>query len=583
MKKTIILIAAAVAALQARAQEPQSDLNRQMDVTREYEPTVNEARKLDVKPNMVDTVALRPEFSYGIHPSPIGYGFEVTPIRPVSVNLDNFRQLTPLYVRAGLGVPFQSVLDAYIATTGKTNGKWGGYVNHYGSWSDIKNVNGLKTPAAQTFNSAGVFGEHRFGRFGIGGEIGYDYDKVSRYGYDRDLLISPDRFDASSAALRQNFSTVRGRLDFGHSFEDLSRFNVRFGVEGAYFQDHFDMKETDVKAYLELGKRFGRLHEVTLRAGYDYYKGSGGLADYKDNVISVRPMYRLRGGKAEFALGANIVFDDNGEDNETSFFPLLEFTWRAAKGFTPYLKVDGQYVNNGYRATAARNPYVLQGAYGANTSEYNGRIGIRGSSRSSFSYDVFGGYSGYRNMNFFTNFVYAPESDAGALPGNVFVPLGEDVWMWTLGGELEGRISGSFGIEFGMQYRWYKEAGDLYDMDNGEPMGAVYRGLPDLTGRIALKYSYRDKLVVRAGVDVCGPRDFTVLGMAVNGFGEQALFYGKNHVDMQYDVHLGAEYNISKKIGVFVEGRNLANQKLFRYNLYPSLGVNFLAGVKLQF
>ena len=61
MKKTIILIAAAVAACPAWAQKPEEgDLNRQMEVTRDYEPTVNEASKLNVKPEMNDTVELRP-------------------------------------------------------------------------------------------------------------------------------------------------------------------------------------------------------------------------------------------------------------------------------------------------------------------------------------------------------------------------------------------------------------------------------------------------------------------------------------------------------------------------------------------
>lgn len=57
----------------------------------------------------------------------------------------------------------------------------------------------------------------------------------------------------------------------------------------------------------------------------------------------------------------------------------------------------------------------------------------------------------------------------------------------------------------------------------------------------------------------------------------------RQHVDMQVDVHLEAEYNLSKAIGIFVEGRNLANQKMFYYNMYPALGVHALFGVKLQF
>ena len=76
----------------------------------------------------------------------------MTPIKPVSVSLDNYRQDRPLYLKVGVGVPFQSVVDAYFSSTKNVNGKWGVLVNHYGSWSDRKNDNGIKTPAGQTFN-----------------------------------------------------------------------------------------------------------------------------------------------------------------------------------------------------------------------------------------------------------------------------------------------------------------------------------------------------------------------------------------------------------------------------------------------
>ena len=215
MKKTIILIAAAVAACPAWAQKPEEgDLNRQMEVTRDYEPTVNEASKLNVKPDMNDTVALRPEVTYKVHPNPISYGFEVTPIKPVSVSLDNYRQDRPLYLKVGVGVPFQSVVDAYFSSTKNVNGKWGVLVNHYGSWSDRKNDNGIKTPAGQTFNRIGAYGERRFGRFGIGGELGYDYDKISRYGYDTTWTLenfTGRNIDASASALRQNFRPCTGK------------------------------------------------------------------------------------------------------------------------------------------------------------------------------------------------------------------------------------------------------------------------------------------------------------------------------------------------------------------------------------
>ena len=66
--KAILCAAVALAFLPARAQKPEGDLNREMEVTREYEPSVDAASKLGVKPNMVDTVALRPEVDFSVTP-----------------------------------------------------------------------------------------------------------------------------------------------------------------------------------------------------------------------------------------------------------------------------------------------------------------------------------------------------------------------------------------------------------------------------------------------------------------------------------------------------------------------------------
>ena len=185
------------------------DLNREMEVTRAYEPTVSEANKLNVKPNLVDTVKLRPEFSYGITPSPIAYGFEVTPIKAATVDIDLYKRLNPLYAKVALGYPMQSLADVYFNTTGKSKGMFGAYLNHYGSWSKLENGDGIETPASQTFNKIGVLGERRWTRYVLNGEIGVDYDMVIRYGYanpNPDMPL-PASFDTTASGLRQHFTT----------------------------------------------------------------------------------------------------------------------------------------------------------------------------------------------------------------------------------------------------------------------------------------------------------------------------------------------------------------------------------------
>ena len=150
MKKTLIFCLLLATATAAQAQ--QDELNRSMEVTREYEPTLRTATKLGTTPNFTDTVALRPDLRYGIRPNPLGYGFEVAPIRAANVDASVYRPLTPFYLKAGLGYPLRSVLDFNYSPEMKGRGTLGAYLNHLGSFADIKNTYGIKQFAPHSYN-----------------------------------------------------------------------------------------------------------------------------------------------------------------------------------------------------------------------------------------------------------------------------------------------------------------------------------------------------------------------------------------------------------------------------------------------
>ncbi len=161
-------------------------------------------------------------------------------------------------------------------------------------------------------------------------------------------------------------------------------------------------------------------------------------------------------------------------------FPQVEFLWNpAGGGFVPYLRVDGRYRNNGYRATVANNPYVFQGRYGKNTAEYNGRL-ASGEASLRRSLIMYGRLLPLPEHEFLCE----PVRGAGrfAAAGNTFDVLHADVSMWTLGGEIEARFSSSFGALLSVQYRWY-DTKDRFRDSPDSPGLAYYLGLPDLTGR----------------------------------------------------------------------------------------------------
>lgn len=549
-----------------------SDLNREMEVTRAYEPTVSEANKLNVKPNLIDTVKLRPEVEYRITPSPIAYGFEVSPIRPASVNIDLYRQPKPLYVKAALGCPFQSVADVYFNTTRKSKGLFGAYLNHYGSWSKIKNGNDLKTPASETFNKIGVVGQRYGSRYVLDGEVGFDYDMVTRYGYGYDptLITLPLSFDTTASGLRQHFTTVRGRVSFGDTFADMSHFNFKIGAEVAYFSDKFDMAETGVKAGLKLGKRFGGLHEVTLQGGYEGYLGGDERSDLQNHMIHVAPLYHYKGDQFDFALGVDITYNsmtgyDPGNDfSKCYFYPRFSLRYDGTNGyFVPYIEVDGGLKSNDYRSLVSMNPYVMALPV-ANTSEYNGRIGIMGSFSSAFSYKVYGGLTHAQGLATFSNYYKSYVSY-----GNLFNVMCDTVTMWTVGADFEGRVSGAFGLEASLQYKGFSKKSYEH-----------VSGVPNFTGRLDLRYSIRDKVILTVGATLLSSRWFALEGEPLL-IGAASPVWEK--INTTVDVHFGVEYRASKAVSIFVQGNNLACQKLYPYYMYRGLGGNVLAGVKLTF
>ncbi len=591
MKKLIIFVCVWTLGVSAGLKaQTGGELNRQMEVTRAYEPTVREASKLDIKPNMVDTVTLRPEFDYLVTPHPISYGFQVSPFRAATVDVNDYRLYTPFYVKAALGVPFQSLLDFYYNTTGMEKGFVSAYLNHYGSWSKIENDNGVKAPSTETYNKVGALGERRFGRYSLNGEIGYDYDMVSRYGYYTAGEPLPETFDTTADGLRQRFSTLHGRVAFGDTFEDLSHFNFRIGAQGAYFTDRYGYDQTDFGVGLELGKCFADRHEVTLRARYDSYRGNN---DYQNDLVTVAPLYHLKTGKFDFALGVDYTFNRMTDPVSVDLtrqkhylFPRFQMRIDVTSGyFVPYVEIDGRVRSNDYRSLTRENPYVLQ-QIAPNTIEYNGRVGFTGSFSSSFSYKVYGGASLYKDYLTAANYYFEADpllntQDEAALQnvyGESFRMLSDSLTLWTVGADLEGRISGSFGLEASVQYRGFSSS--AYEHVSG---------VPNLTARLNLRYSYRDKLILNLGGTFLSARYFASdvyeQGAYIPSLGgnllDHALIFDK--VSPTVDLSLSAEYRISQLIGVFVQGNNLINQKLYRFYHYPGLGINLLAGVKLSF
>ena len=159
---------------------------KRVEVTKAYAPEIKEAKKMDITPNMVDTITLRPEIDYSITPRSFASSLGTHRFEPASVTYWEYRREYPFYLKLGLGYPLNSVADFYATTHRADVGYLTGYVNHYGEYgkrryADADGKTYKDQRAMCLTNKAGVMGGKYFGRYTLDGEAFYHMGIYDRF------------------------------------------------------------------------------------------------------------------------------------------------------------------------------------------------------------------------------------------------------------------------------------------------------------------------------------------------------------------------------------------------------------------
>lgn len=585
--KKIFLIAALAAVLPWSAG---AQVEKQVEVTKAYVPSLESATKLAMVPDMTDTTRMRPEIDYAITPLSMNTSLTTRPIRPATVTYWEFNRPTPFYLKVGAGYPLNSVLDFYASTQNPGTGYAIGYINHEGLYGKLRNDYGVKHSATQMINRVGAAAGKYLGRHTLEGELRYENRMYHRYGAGYEATVA-------SEALWQEFVHPGRRLDYGDAdlvlrlgddFEDLSRTNFEVALRGGLFFDHSD-HYADAEAGGELrfgatarvGRGFGK-HRVSLGASYDRHAGRKALDGAWTDLIRAGARYGIDGGVVRLEVGADYCYNRTeigGEREGRSYilpFARLDFNL-GAPGIRPFAEVDGDVHENGYRSLSLQNPYLAGPMWGDRSSaDYNARAGIGGSLwRGKVNYRLYAGFSvrddhlywiASRGL-FFRN--GAPEAEVDF--ARFFSVRGRQT-VGSLNGEVEYRPATSFLLTLSAH-------GFLYNDDeyyaNGEP---AFRG------DVGLRYEGR-KISFGAGVGMQSRREWTVVTEALSIDGSQVATPATSTYEAPFDFDLKADFawRISHRVEAFVEGRNLANRRIYAWPGYPGFGARVTVGAKLVF
>ncbi len=562
-----------------------AQVEKQVEVTKAYVPSVESASKLAVAPDMTDTTRIYPDIDYTITPLSLRSTLATRPIRPATVTYWEFNRPRPFYLKVGAGYPLNSVVDFYASSQNPSTGYVVGYVNHEGRYAKIANELQVKNNSTQMLNRIGAAAGKYFGRHTLEGDLSYENRQYHRYG----AYLAPEAESIYRPGASVGYGDARVDIRLGDDFRDLSRVNFDVALHGGLFMGNPELyeiatseaesgardreektRQTALSADARIAKAFGR-HRFSLAAGYSRWAGAKTISDYNQQQIHAALRYGIHGGVVRFEVGADYYHDavKSAKENENYFIPFAQLSFNlGTAGLKPFFELDGGVYENSFRSLSRQNPYLANGRWLDKSSvDYNGRFGIAGTLwRERFTYRAYAGFSIRDNHPYWFLTNQTAEDMLIAAGQNFDVRQGRQT-VTSINGEISYRPLSSLIFSLGLR-------GFLYNDDLN-----LANSAPSFEGDAGVRYAGRK---VSFGVQVLlqSERKWSVYSASLES---DEVAGGSFTAPFAADLRIDFEWKISGTVALFAEGRNLANRKLYTYAWYPEYGANFTLGAKLNF
>lgn len=544
-------------------------------IIRAYEPTVSDAFKIGTYPSIYDSAVEPPQVKYSVLTKHIANAYEVDPIKAARMKGDKLNTLSKAYFKAGFGNYTNNLFEFYLNNTRSRKHHIGLELNHFGSNGGLDNVgfNGFGNQRAS------VYGKKFLREHLVFGDIGYDRKTVRYYGYPNevfvDSLVQEQGFDKSNT--KQIFSKVSAVAGLKSFYRDSSKTN--FDVTARYYNltDNFNVMENNVRLDGEFVKffqpgwsEFMNNEVITINSFVDYngYSGSdssfldtSNQESYASTIIGLQPTIVSKGDKWRLDLGMNMNVElENG--SKFHFYPKAHFKYNVLQEMLiPYAGIDGGVQRNSFNTLSENNPFVRSQIELKNTNNmYNAYVGVSGAFSSKVGFNFRATRSLFRDMPLYMH------ADSSEL---TFAVVYDTVKVTELSGQISLRSAEKLKLVFNGSY-------NLYEMKNA--LAPWY--LPNLKVGVNAQYDLRDKIVLRADL-------FYVSSQKARSFNveDKDLGFGVYEKTLPgfVDASVGIEYRYTKRFSAFLNINNLAAQKYYRWNNYPSQSLNVLGGFTYSF
>lgn len=577
--KALCVLAFLGGASVAHAQEDTSkekNLNREMTLEREYDPSVQDASKVNTLPEVKEPEARKIPIDYASFTVPADPGKEigVLPSGNVMTQMDYNKRRGFFNFGGGTHLNLNGDLGYHILSTDKDRlNIWYSHRSTNGNVKYIQDeVKDEKVKAKLNDNLGGINFRHNFEKMSLSLGAKYGYSAFNYYGlpiYSTSSLPMADRIQQIKDNETQANQTIQFNLGFESEEEASFGYLLDLGFTNFSHKKGIDPdtdgpKENTFEAKFDLNAGFNGDMRVGLGGLVEYFNYSlpGGNPEYEFQnhaEIMLSPYYKVEGDSWHVKLGANAMMA-TGEENTFMASPNVAAAVEVANKTELYLNAGGKMYSNSMYETARLNRYFFQANELLPSRNWlDATVGLRSGVAPGFWFDLFGGYKITSDDVFHIPSVYVDGLGAtyGAVQFDSKQAFGGVSLKYSYQQIVELRLKGVYNS-------WKVET----DLDGNVPVEAYGKPEMELTAGVTIRPISR--LALDLNYNLQTGRKAYVLHEVLD----------MNNIN---ELNLTGSYTFNDTFGVYAKLNNILCQKYEQYYGYPMQRFSALVGVNINF
>lgn len=396
----------------AQEEKKEKDLNREMTLEREYDPTVQDANKVNTLPVVKEPVVKKMPIDYANYAAPVNPEKEISllPSGSIMTDIQYNKRRGYFNFGAGMYLNLNGDLGYHILSTEKD--KLNVWFSHRSTNGKVKYLQiDEKVKAKLNDNMGGLNFKHEFEKLSLNMGVKYGYTGFNYYGLpvpapQSSAPADPSQFDRETNQVNQTIQAnvgVESKEDapFGYLLDlGYTNFSHKYALREEFdgpTEQTFDLK-------FDLNAHFGGNQRIGLGGTFEYF----GYSLPSQNLFfenhaegTLSPYYKVEGDNWNVKLGANVMFV-TGEESKFMASPNIAADVEVAEKTQLYLVAGGKLYSNSMYDISRINRYVDPTKELLPSRNFlDGTVGIKSGIAPGFWFDIFGGYKITKEEVFF--------------------------------------------------------------------------------------------------------------------------------------------------------------------------------------